>query len=124
MSVLPADQATVHEMHGASFASYVSPAQGSTELCAWRLEVAPGIPGQQHVVTREEVLLILDGHPTVTVDGAADRVGPGDVVVVPANSAFRLDNDAADPATAWVTTSVGLEAVLDDGGRISPPWTR
>ncbi|MGA4984803.1 hypothetical protein ACPB9I_22460 [Streptomyces cellulosae] len=27
-------------------------------------------------------------------------------------------------AVTWVTTSRGLEATLDDGTRIAPPWTR
>jgi hypothetical protein len=34
------------------------------------------------------------------------------------------DNPGRQPATAWVTTSVGLEAELADGSRISPPWVR
>jgi quercetin dioxygenase-like cupin family protein len=54
---------------------------------------------------------------------ACDAV-PGDAIVVPAGAALRIDNPAAEPASAWVTTSVGLEAVLPDGSRISPPWVR
>jgi Cupin len=48
----------------------------------------------------------------------------GDVIVVPAGSLLRIGNAGPEPATAWVTTSVGLEAVLADGSRISPPWVR
>jgi hypothetical protein len=35
-----------------------------------------------------------------------------------------VDNPGDEPATAWVTTSVGLLGVLPDGSWISPPWTQ
>jgi hypothetical protein len=40
---------------------------------------------------------------------------------VPAGSELRVDA-GAEGASAWVTTTPGLEAVTADGGRISPPW--
>ena len=116
--------AVTHELHGATFHSYVAPAKGSRELCAWRLEVAGGTAGVEHRVSREEVVLLLSGELTVTVDGAPGSVRAGDVVFVPAGAAFRIDNTSAEPATAWVTTSVGLRATLPDGSAISPPWVR
>ena len=49
---------------------------------------------------------------------------PGEVVVVPAGAQLKVDNASTAAATAWVTTSVGLEATLPDGSLISPPWVR
>ncbi|WP_067507248.1 cupin domain-containing protein [Actinoplanes sp. TFC3] len=111
-------------MHGSEFHSYVSPSSGSRELCAWRLEVAPGTRGVPHRVSKEEILLLLEGELTATVDGVATTARAGDVVLVPAGSAFGIDNTSPSTATAWVTTSVGLQATLDSGEVISPPWTR
>ena len=125
----PAD-AIVHELHGARFSSYAAPARGSQELCAWRLEVAPGSQGVSHTVSREEVLLVLAGSLQVMVgtgadgDGSAEQTGPGDVIVVPPGASLRVDNPGPEPATAWVTTSAGLEATLADGSTVSPPWVR
>ncbi|HEY1918112.1 MAG TPA: cupin domain-containing protein [Streptosporangiaceae bacterium] len=130
MTVLNSADAIVHELHGSRFASYVSPERGSRELCAWRLEVAPGTHGVRHTVNREEVLLMLGGTLQVTVDtsadgtGTAEKAGPGDVIVVPAGASFQVDNPGDEPATAWVTTSVGLQATMADGSRVSPPWVR
>jgi quercetin dioxygenase-like cupin family protein len=130
MSVLHSADAIVHEMHGSRFASYVSPDRGSRELCAWRLEVAPGSQGARHTVSREEVLLMLGGTLQVTVaakpdgTGTAERTSPGDVIVVPAGASLQVDNPGDEPATAWVTTSVGLEATMADGSKVSPPWVR
>ncbi|GAA3336222.1 cupin domain-containing protein [Amorphoplanes nipponensis] len=124
MSVVRERDAVAHRLHGSTFHSFVAPSSGSAELCAWRLEVAPGTTGVPHRVSREEVLLVLTGELTATIDGAATTVRRGEVAFVPAGARFALDNTADAPATAWVTTSVGLEATLPDGSSISPPWVR
>jgi mannose-6-phosphate isomerase-like protein (cupin superfamily) len=131
MPVVPAPQAVVHEMHGSVFASYAAPASGSRELCAWRLEVPAGTPGVRHMVSREEVLFVLTGTFQVGLAGAADASAPdpvsaaaGDAIIVPAGSAVQFGNAGPGPASAWVTTSVGLQATLPDGTQITPPWVR
>ncbi|HEY3732441.1 MAG TPA: cupin domain-containing protein [Streptosporangiaceae bacterium] len=144
--VHPADT-VVHELHGARFTSYAAPARGSSELCAWRLDLAGGATGVPHTVSREEILFVLSGSLQVTFEPgtqpeattpeaptpgpaaspAADQTQasrPGDAILVPAGSTIRVDNPSTEPAAAWVTTSVGLEASLPDGSVISPLWVR
>ena len=118
--IRPAD-ATVHQVHGSTFSSFVAPSRGSAQVCAWQLTVPAGLRGVAHRSTREEVLLLLEGELTVTLDGIAAVLAAGDVVLVPAGSELRLDGGTAG-ATAWVTTTPGLEAVMADGSRIAPPW--
>ena len=122
MPVIHADQAAVHQMHGTSFTAYASPARGSRELCAWHIEIPGHTEGVRHRVSREEVLYVLSGTLRASLDGQAEDAAAGDVIVVPAGAQFGADNLAAEPATAWVTTSVGLLGVLPDGSWISPPW--
>jgi quercetin dioxygenase-like cupin family protein len=124
MPVIRAAQSVVHQMHGTSFTSYASPARGSRELCAWRIEIPGGTEGVPHHVSREEVLYVLDGTLRVTLDGEAEDAGPGDVVLVPAGARFGASNLATEPATAWVTTTAGFTGVLPDGSWFTPPWTR
>jgi mannose-6-phosphate isomerase-like protein (cupin superfamily) len=124
MPVIRAAQSVVHQMHGTSFTSYASPARGSRELCAWRIEIPGGTEGVPHHVSREEVLYVLGGILQVTLDGAAEEAGPGDVVLVPAGARFGASNLATEPATAWVTTTAGFAGVLPDGSWFTPPWTR
>lgn len=121
MPVFRHDDAVEHNVHGSTFRSYISPSRGSTQLCAWRLNVPAGLQGMAHRPSREEVLLILDGELRITLDGATSRLGPGDIALVPAGSELRVDGGAA-AATAWVTTTPGLEAQLADGTRLVPPW--
>jgi quercetin dioxygenase-like cupin family protein len=124
MPVVREQDAVAHRLHGATFRSFVAPSSGSGELCAWRLEVGAGTVGVPHRVSREEVLLVLAGELTVTIAGVRAALGAGEVAFVPAGALFGLDNVSGAPATAWVTTSVGLEATLADGSTISPPWVR
>ncbi len=123
MPVIRSADAVVHEMHGTRFTSYAAPARGSQELCAWRIDVPPGSTGVAHTITREEIVFVLSGAMEVTLDEAASTVPAGDAAVLPAGATVRVDNAGDEPVTAWVTTSVGLEAELADGSRIVPPWT-
>ena len=124
MPIVREPDAVQHRLHGSTFHSYAAPASGSSELCAWRLEVQPGTEGTAHRVSREEVFLLLGGRLSVTLDGVTGELRPGDVLVVPAGSELCADNRSGEPATAWVTTSVGLQATMADGSSISPPWVR
>lgn len=124
MPVLSETEAVVHEMHGARFSSYVSPSSGSAQLCAWRVAVAPGVEGQEHRVSHEEVFLVLAGAPRLWLDGVATELCTHQVAFVPAGARLRLDNPGAVPAELWVSTPVGLQAQLADGSVLSPPWTR
>jgi quercetin dioxygenase-like cupin family protein len=118
----PAD-AVSFETHGSRFLSFVSPSKGSKQLCAWQLTVPAGLRGVAHRPTREEVLLVLDGELHVTLDGETSALGCGDVVLVPAGTELRVDAGAAG-ATAWVSTTPGLQAITADGTRITPPWAQ
>ncbi|WP_326571649.1 cupin domain-containing protein [Actinacidiphila glaucinigra] len=124
MPVVRSSDAVVHDLHGVRFVSYARTATGSTELCAWRGEVPAGTAGPAHTISREEVFLVLSGGPRLTIDGEAYDLSPGDVATAPAGSHLALENPGDGPASVWVTTGVGLEAVLADGSRISPPWAR
>ena len=97
MPVIHAAQSVVHQMHGTSFTSYASPAHGSRELCAWRIEIPGGTEGVPHHVSREEVLYVLSGTLRVSVDGEAADAAAGDVVLVPAGARFGASNLAAEP---------------------------
>ena len=123
MSVVRPAEGTAFEAHGSAFLSYVSPSRGSSHLCAWRLTVPPDLRGVAHRPTREEVLLVLGGDLQVTVDGYSSTLRCGDAVLVPAHSLLRVDA-GPEGATAWVTSTAGLQAVTEDGTVLTPPWAQ
>jgi len=123
MPVIHAADAVVHELHGARFTSYASSASGSAELCVWRVDLPePSAGGVPHRISREEVFVVIEGAVQVNVDGASHVLSAGDVAVAPAGAMLSVENLGPGPASAWVCTSLGLEAHLADGSRISPPW--
>jgi quercetin dioxygenase-like cupin family protein len=132
MPIVHAQDAVVHDMHGSRFTSYSAPSRGGQELCAWRLDVPAGTQGVPHTVTKEEIVFVLSGTLSVSLSRPDDEKeaarpqtsAPGDAIVVPPGATLRIANPGEEPASAWVTTSAGLEAVLPDGSRVIPPWAR
>lgn len=123
MPIFAGTDAVDYVTHGSTFAAYVNPSRGSTDLCAWRLSVPPGVTGIAHRPSREEVLLVLEGHLRITVDDETRDLVPGSVVHVPAGSLLRVDT-GSEGGSAWVTTTPGLTATTDDGTIITPPWAQ
>ncbi|MEU2715168.1 cupin domain-containing protein [Streptomyces sp. NPDC007205] len=122
MPVVRSSEATTHEIHGARFVSYATPLTGSKELCAWRGEIPAGTRAPAHTVNREEVFHLLVGELLMTLDGQTERVSAGDTVIVNPGATLTVENPTDHTAISWVTTSIGLEARLADGTRITPPW--
>ncbi|MFF3847654.1 cupin domain-containing protein [Streptomyces sp. NPDC002328] len=122
MPVVRSADAVTHEIHGARFVSYATPLTGSRELAAWRGEIPPGTKAPAHTVSREEIFHLLVGELDVTLDGRTERITAGDTLIVHAGATLGLTNPTGHTALTWVTTSLGLEAVLADGTRITPPW--
>jgi len=122
MPFVPASEAVPYETHGVRFVSYAASARGSKELCAWRTELSAETAGPPHRISREEVFLVLSGRLELTIDGQTRSLDVGDVAIAPPGSTLEVSNATKEPATMWVTTSIGLEASLADGSRISPPW--
>ncbi|MFI2434007.1 cupin domain-containing protein [Streptomyces sp. NPDC018693] len=122
MPVIRSSEAMTHAIHGARFVSYATPRTGSTELCAWRGEIPAGTKAPVHTVNREEIFHLLVGELLITLDGENHRITAGDTVIVTPGTPFGVENPTDHTALSWVTTSIGLEAELADGTRITPPW--
>jgi quercetin dioxygenase-like cupin family protein len=122
MPVVRSSEAVTHEIHGARFISYATPLTGSKELCAWRGEIPAGTKAPLHTVNREEIFHLLDGELLITLDGRIERIAAGDTLIVNPGATLGVENPTDRTAVSWVTTSIGLEAELADGSRITPPW--
>lgn len=124
MPVIRSSEAVIHELHGARFISHASTRTGSKELCAWRSEIPAGRKAPTHTVDREEIFHLLDGELLITLDDLTHHITAGDTVIINPGTTLAVENPTAAVAVSWVTTSIGLEAVLADGTRIAPPWAR
>lgn len=122
MPVYTSTDADSFEAHGSRFISFLRTERGGSSLCAWRLEVAPGLAGVAHRPSHEEIILVLSGQLRVTLDGTTRDANGGDVVHVPAGAEVTVAG-GSEGATAWVTTTPGLTATID-GQTIAPPWAQ
>lgn len=124
MPVVSAPTAPTHELPGARFTALVAPSTGATEVCLWRVEIAPGTPATPHEVTREEVFVILAGHASVQMGEETLAAAPGDAIIVPAHTRFALANAGEAPLTMLTCLPVGGQARLPEGEPFTPPWAQ
>lgn len=104
----------------AAMASLATPSAGSTELASWRVRMADGASGPEHVIDREQVWMPVAGSMTVTVDGETGTVGTGQAVVLPAGVPRQVS--ATDgPVEALVCMPAGGQ-VTSPGETRDVPW--
>lgn len=124
MPVVHTADTVTHETHGARFTAYANPSVGSAEVCVWQVHVPAGSTGVPHTLNREEIFVVTSGALRFTLDDDTATLRPGEAVVVPAGHTLRVDNHGDTPATAMVSTTVGIEGTLADGTTFTPPWAR
>ncbi|WP_018179147.1 cupin domain-containing protein [Jongsikchunia kroppenstedtii] len=125
MPHLTAGSAREFEVHGVAFRSFAATATGAAELGAWCAEFSPGTPGVPHRMSQEEVLFVVDGELDVEIDAERFVAAAGDAILVPVGALFRISNAADRPARAWVTTTLGMAATIEQSGeRMAPPWAQ
>lgn len=124
MHVIRSAEAPVFDLPGVSFTALAAPSRGSTELCAWLLDVEPGVESPEaHTLDRDEVFLVVDGQIRLAPDGPL--VAAGDVVVVPAGEPIQLANPGDVPARVHVAIRAGFSARMADGSELgTPAWAR
>ena len=122
MPVIPAATAPTFVLPGLAVTGLAAPSRGASETSVWRLTLAPGAPGAEHTVDREEVFVALAGRAVATVDGDEHQLGPGDALVVPAERPFSLANPHDEPFEAVVALPVGGRARMPGGDAFVPPW--
>ena len=74
-------------------------------------------------LTREEVIVAIDGRARANVAGIEYELEAGGAVIVPADTDFALANPYAVPFRAVAVLPVGGAAVMN-GETFVPPWAR
>jgi mannose-6-phosphate isomerase-like protein (cupin superfamily) len=95
---------------------------GSSETSVWQVEVPPDAPEVPHQMTREEILVVLEGVARATVDDEVADVRPGGTIVVPAGSTFSLTAAGPQPVVAMACLPVGGQACMPGEEPFTPPW--
>ncbi|MFN0280925.1 MAG: cupin domain-containing protein [Kineosporiaceae bacterium] len=84
----------------------------------------PRTPATPHSLTREEVLVVLDGEAAVEIAGVGAVARPGDAIVVPPDVEFALTNNGDGPLRLLCCLPVGGEGRVMGGEPFTPPWAQ
>ncbi|MFJ9317779.1 cupin domain-containing protein [Pimelobacter simplex] len=104
-----------------------SPTLSATaDLSVWRVAMTAGQQGPRHLFDVEQVWVVLAGEPTVTGDGAEERLAPGDAVTFPAGAQRRIAAGGSDVEFLVCGTGRGRAVPIADEGTpgepVVPPW--
>jgi quercetin dioxygenase-like cupin family protein len=93
----------------------ISTANGAVTTIVAGLDLAPGKRSGRHTHSVEEVVLVLEGSATMTVNDEQVRLSPGEMVLVPALAYHELANAGSDELrTVAFFPNAALVSVFDD----------
>jgi quercetin dioxygenase-like cupin family protein len=125
MPVIAGGTAPRFNFEGTTIIGLAAPSRGSCEISSWRVRLEPGTSVPAHILSREEVFVVLHGKATVILDGERSQLGSGDALAVPPGVPFALTVDGDVAFEAVVAMPVGGQARLveGDGTTFPPPWS-
>ena len=89
------------------------PSRGSQETALWRVQILPNTSPTPHALTREELFYVVAGEARVEIAGEQHSAKAGDVIVIPRDTRFSLDNAGAGLLELLCCFPVGGQAKLD-----------
>jgi mannose-6-phosphate isomerase-like protein (cupin superfamily) len=92
-------------------------------IAVWRTTTAPDTAGPVHRIDREQVVVVVEGSLSVTIDDTTVEARPGDAVVLPAGAARQLRNDGSIPVVTITSALPGSQATVGDGDAVTVPWS-
>jgi quercetin dioxygenase-like cupin family protein len=123
MPVISHTDAVKFTLPGIEFTGLAAPSRGATESSVWMVRIEPGTPGTPHRLTREEVIVAIEGRARATVNGQTHDLEAGGAVVIPPQSDFSLENPYDAPFRGIAVLPVGGAAVVA-GETFIPPWAQ
>jgi mannose-6-phosphate isomerase-like protein (cupin superfamily) len=121
--LIAAADAPTFALPGVTFTGLAAPSRGAAESAVWIVSILPGTPGTPHQLTREEVLVAVDGRAHATLDGVGYELEAGSAFIVPPATPFTLANPYEGTFRAVAVLPVGGAAIIGDDTFI-PPWAR
>ena len=123
MKVMRVEDAPAVTTPNAVMRTYASPATNGAAVAVWRTEMAGGAQGPRHVVSEDQVLVVLEGEASVDLDGQTMVLGSGDSVLLP-RGVERVVASRGRPLTMLTCGVPAASATVDGGEPVAIPWTR
>lgn len=119
-----ADTQAIETPNGNHGTSLATPRLGATEVTVVRQRQAPGGFNPTHIQNREEVMVLLSGHVTVSSGDERVALSPNETLIVPANAPHRVDNTGDTDAEWLIISPSGMQFYRETGEEASPPWIK
>jgi quercetin dioxygenase-like cupin family protein len=121
MTVIAAADAPTFDLGDTHVVGLASPSRGSTTTSAWRLTLDAKATSPKHSLSREEIIVALEGRLQAVYTDRVEEVAAGGALIVPAGLEFTLVNPGDEPFHGVAMLPVGGHATVD-GERVDPPW--
>lgn len=121
MPIISHADARTFNLPGIQFTGLAAPSRGAVDSCVWIVRIDPGTAGTPHRLSREEVIVAIEGTARATLDGEVHEVRAGEAIIVPADTEFALENPYDTAFQAVAVLPVGTHANMA-GDSFVPPW--
>jgi quercetin dioxygenase-like cupin family protein len=124
MTVIRQSQLNLIETPGGNAgAALATASRGAQEVSVIKQRQQPGGVNPDHYHDREETLIVLAGEVEVSQGDQADRLQPGDAVIVAPGQPHRVRNTGAVEAEWLLVAPAGVKFFHANGEQASPPWS-
>jgi quercetin dioxygenase-like cupin family protein len=124
MSLIEPSNAKRFAMHGATFASLVSPSRGGSRNAVWTVCIDTNSPGVPHVLSDEETFVCLSGRAVAQIGHERHELYEGCALLVPPHTAFSLTKVGEQAFRAVVVLPAAATVRIGDGEWFTPPWAQ
>ena len=125
MSILRSDELQLIDTPGGnSSCGIATPSRGATELSVIRQRQRPGGNNPAHTHDREEVMIMLRGAVSLTLDGEPRTLAAGDVAIIPPAVSHQIENHGDEAAEWLLAARSGLRFFHASGEEAFPDWSR
>lgn len=101
-----------------------TPSRGAQEVTVIRQHEIPGGHNPLHHHDREEIMVMLAGAVTVTVETVQETLRPGDTLIVPAQARHQIANAGQEPAEWLIIAAQGRRFFSATGEEAFPSWAQ
>ena len=122
MAVIRAADVESFELMGNHMRGLATPTRGAAEVAVWRGSMEPGAATPPHTHDREEVVVVLAGAGSASMNGERVDVAPGDVLIVPPNTLHQLFATKGEAFDGLAVMPLGTRTFTPDGEELETPW--
>lgn len=122
MKILQAQHRQTFVTPNAAVTPLATPSLGAAQVSVIRQRMAPGHQNPSHIQTHEEVMVMLGGAVTLTVEGESAALHAGDTAIIPAQTPHSLCNTGQEDAEWLIVCPADMQFLGPDGGPMTPEW--